>query len=65
MFFLENGKIIAYGKGLNRKFVNPWIDISNEVLYASNKIICQSYNPNKLMYQLTPTRPTKFWCFIS
>jgi hypothetical protein len=39
------------------KSCSPRIDLSNEVWNASNEIVCQSYVPGKLMYQLTQTGP--------
>ena len=30
------------------------IDLSNELLYGQTEIVCQSYDPGKLMYQFTP-----------
>ena len=48
-------------------FFFPLLFVILETRYCDSQtqIICQSYDPKKLMFQLTPMGPTRFWCFIS
>ena len=58
MFFGKIGRKIGLQTNFPHiKICIPQIDLSNEVWYASNGIVCQSYVPEKLKHQFTQTRP--------
>jgi hypothetical protein len=56
--FWENGEQHEAPLMLLTQCCSPRIDLSNEVLRTrQTEIVCQSYVPGKLMYQLTQTGP--------
>jgi len=57
MFFGKIGKNMKSQLFFPFESCSPWIDISNEVLCASNGDRMPNYNPGKLIYQFTQTGP--------
>jgi hypothetical protein len=63
MFFEKMGSNMDHRSCFSPKSCSSQIDLSNELSAPQTEIVCKSYAPGKLTYQLPPSGPTNLLAF--